>query len=55
MLYFGKTSYKGFVFAQSNILRLVKAPNDSFKLIIIYFKFKYSFGIKITFPESLWS
>ena len=52
-LYFGKTSYKDLVFARNDFLRLVGAPNESLILIIIYYMFKYSNGIKMTLLESL--
>ena len=42
-----------FVFAQSDILRLVGAPKESFGLIIIHYMFKYSFGIQKNLLESL--
>ena len=48
-LYFGKNSYNDLVFAGNEILRLVGAPNESLILIIIYYMFKYSVGIKINF------
>ena len=54
-LYFGKTSYKELVFAQNDFLRLFGAPNESVILLIIYYMFKYSFGIKTTLLESLGS
>ena len=47
--YFGKTSYNDLVFARNEFLRLSGAPNESLILIIIYYMFKYSFGIKTTF------
>ena len=50
--YFGKTSYKDFVFARNEFLRLFGDPNQSLILIIIYYMFKYSVGIKTTL---LWS
>ena len=52
-LYFGKTSYKDIVFAQNDFLRLVGDPNESLILIIIYYMFKYSVGIKTTLLESI--
>ena len=52
MLYFGKTSYKDLVFARKEFLRPVGAPNVSLILIIVYYMFKYSVGIKTTLPES---
>ena len=38
---------------QNDILRLFGAPNECLILIIIYYIFKYSVGIKTTFLESL--
>ena len=38
---------------QNEFLMTVGAPNESLRLITIYFTFKYSFGIKTTLPESL--
>ena len=52
-LYFGKTSYNDLVFERNEFLRLVRAPNESLILIIIYYMFKYSVGIKTTLLESL--
>ena len=52
-LYFGKTSYKGLVFAQNKILRLLGAPNQSLIHIIIPYMFNYSVGIKPTLLESI--
>ena len=52
-LYFGKTSYNDLVFARNEFLRLVGALNQSLILIIIYYMFKYSVGIKTTLLESL--
>ena len=40
-LYFGKTNYDDVVFARNDFLRLVRAPNESLILIIIYYTFKY--------------
>ena len=50
--YFGKTSYNELVFARNEFLRLVGAPNESLILIIIYSMFKYSVGIKKSFPTN---
>ena len=49
----GKTSYKDLVFVRSDLIRLVGAPNDSLRVIITYYSFKYSFRIKITLLEPL--
>ena len=54
-LYFGKTIYDDLVFPRNDFLRLVGAPNESLILIIIYYMYKYSVGIKITLLESFWS
>ena len=51
----GKTSYKDLGFARNEFLRPVRAPNESLILIIIYYMFKYSVGIKTTLLESLGS
>ena len=49
----GKTSYKDLVFARSDLKRLVAAPNESLRLIIIYYMFNYWFRIKTSLQESL--
>ena len=49
----GKTGYEHFVLARSEFLKLVGAPNDFLRFIIINYMFKYTFGIKITLLESL--
>ena len=49
----GKTSFKHFVFARSEFLMLVGAPNESLRLVIINYTLKYTFGMKTTFLESL--
>ena len=48
MLDLGKTSYKDLVFVRGEFLRLVRAPNESLRLIIIYYSFKYTVGTKTT-------
>ena len=48
---FGKTTYIDFV-ARIEFLKYIGAPNESLRVIIIYYKFKYTFGIKTTLPES---
>ena len=53
MLDFGKTSYKDLVFAGSDFIRFVVAPNESLRLNIFYYMFKYSFRIKTSLLESL--
>ena len=52
MLDFGKTSYKDLVFAPGEFLRFFGDPNESLRLIIIYYMFKYMFGNKTTLLES---
>ena len=49
----GKTSYKDLVLARGEFLRLVGYQNESLRVIILYCKLKYTFGIKITLLESL--
>ncbi|MCV5003232.1 hypothetical protein OFM39_26580, partial [Escherichia coli] len=50
---FGKTTYKDLVFGQNKFLKLVGTANEFIILIIIYYMFKYSIGIKTTLLESL--
>ena len=52
-LYFVKTNFADLVFDRNDFLRLVGAPDESLILIIIYYLFKYSVGIKTTLVESL--
>ena len=49
----GKTSYKDLVFVRSDLIRLVRAPKEPLRVIIIYYSFKYIFLIKINLLESL--
>ena len=42
-----------FVFARGDLLTLVGALNETLRLIIIQYMFKYSFRIKTTLIESL--
>ena len=53
MIDFDKTSYTDFALARNEFLRLAEAPTESLSLIIIYYTFKYTFGIKTTLLESL--
>ena len=48
-----KTSYKDLVFARSEFLMFFGDPNESLRLIIIYYIFKYAFGVKKTLLMSL--
>ena len=51
MLDLVKTHCKHLDLARSEFLRFVKAPNESLRLIIIYYMFKYTFGGKNNFPR----
>ena len=55
MIDFDKTSYTDFTLARNKFLRLAEAPTEFLSLIIIYYTFEYTFGIKTTSLESLWS
>ena len=48
-----KTRFNDSVLPQNDFLRLVGAPNESIRLILIYYMFKYSFGIRTVLPESV--
>ena len=52
---FRQNYLQGLSFARRELLRLVGAQNESLILIIIYYIFKYTFGTKTTFLDSLWS
>ena len=49
---FGKTSYKDLVFARGEFLRFFGSQNESLRLNIIYYIFKYTFGNKTTLLDS---
>ena len=49
----GKTCYKHLYLVRSAFLSFVQSPNESLRLIVIYYMFKLTFGIKITLLESL--
>ena len=53
MLDFGKTTYNDFVLARIEFLKHIGAPNESLRRFIIYYMFKYTFGIKTTLLEEL--
>ena len=53
MIDFDKTSYTDFALAQNEFLTLVDALTESLSLIIIYYTFENTFGIKTTLLESL--
>ena len=55
MIDFDKTSYTDFALARNEFLRLVETQTEFLSLIIIYYTFEYTFGIKTTLLESLWS
>ena len=46
---------KGLSFFRNEFLRFLAAPNESLRLIIIYYLFKFKFGNKTTLLESLQS
>ena len=50
---FRKTSYKGLVYARREFLSVVGAQNESLRIILMYYMFKYWFGIPTTLLESL--
>ena len=49
---FQKTSYKDLVFARDEFLRFFGASNESLRLIIMYYLFKYTSGSKIALLDS---
>ena len=51
--HFRQTSYKDLVFAQCEFLSVVGTLNESLRIILIYYIFKYWFGITTTLLESL--
>ena len=53
MLEFGKTGYKDLVFVRGEFLSVVGAQNESLRIILMYYMFKYLFGITTTLLESL--
>ena len=48
-----KTDYKPLVIARSEFLKLVGAPNEILRLIILYYMFKFTFFKKTTLLEPL--
>ena len=50
---FRQTSYKDLVFARGEFLSVVGGQNESLRIILMYYMFKYGFGITTTFLESL--
>ena len=52
---FRHTNYKDLVFARAEFLSVVGAQNESLRIILMYFMFKYWFGITTTLLESLLS
>ena len=50
---FMHTSYKDLVFARGEFLSVVGAQNESLRIILMYYIFKYWFGITTTLLESL--
>ena len=50
---FRQTSYKDLVLAQGEFLSVVGAQNESLRIILMYYMFRYWFGITTTLLESL--
>ena len=50
---FSQTCYKDLVFARGKLLSVVGAQNESLRIILMYYMFKYLFGITTTLVESL--
>ena len=50
---FRQTSYKDLVFARGELLSVVGAQNESLRIILMYYMFKYWFGMTTTLLESL--
>ena len=50
---FRHTCYKDLVFARGQFLSVAGAQNESLRIILMYYMFKYWFGITTTFLESL--
>ena len=50
---FRQTCYKDLVFARGKLLSVVGAQNESLQIILMYYMFKYLFGITTTLLESL--
>ena len=49
----GKTYFKYLDLVRSEFLSFVAPPNESLRIIIKYYMFKYTFGIRTTLLESL--
>ena len=52
---FRQTCYKDLVFSRGELLSVVGAQNESRRIILMYYMFKYWFWITTTLLESLWS
>ena len=50
---FGQTTYNNIVFARGLLLSVVAAQNESLRVILMYYVFKYGFGMTTTLLESL--
>ena len=50
---FRQTSYKDLVFARGEFLSVGGAQNESLRIILMYYMFKYLFGITTTLLELL--
>ena len=49
----GKTSYKEVVFARGEFISVIGAQNESLRIMLMYYMFKYLFGITKTLLKSL--
>ena len=52
---FRQTCYKDLVFARGKLLSVVGAQDESLQIILMYYMFKYLFGITTTLLQSLWN
>ena len=50
---FRQTSYKDLVFARGEFFSVVGGQNESLQIILMYYMFRYRFGITTTLLESL--
>ena len=48
-----QTSYKDLVLTRGEFLSVVGAQNESLRILLMYYMFKYWFGITITLLESI--
>ena len=50
---FRQTSFEDLVFTRGELLSVVGTQNESLRIILMYYMFKYGFGITVTLLESL--